>query len=52
MILSTVVGAVVVGTLLFGPLGFQQYLFDRFVQPPSSSILGFEADGDSTTPLP
>jgi hypothetical protein len=41
MLLSTANGVIVTGTLLIGPIGFQQYLFDRFVQIPSNSSIGY-----------
>ncbi|MEE8045464.1 MAG: hypothetical protein V3T49_01355 [Dehalococcoidia bacterium] len=41
MALNMVLAAIVLAALLSGPLGFQQFLFDRFVQPPSISILKF-----------
>jgi hypothetical protein len=38
---SSILGVFVVVMLLFGPLGTHQFLFDRFVQPPSWAIMEF-----------
>ncbi len=40
-IVSSILAVFVAVMLLFGPIGTQQFLFDRFVQPPSMSILKF-----------
>jgi len=36
---SIVLGLISIGFLLFGPIGFHQFLFDRFVQPPADTDL-------------
>jgi hypothetical protein len=40
-LVSSILAVFVVVLLRFGPLGTYQFLFDRFVQPPSTSILKF-----------
>jgi len=50
VVINTVFAVIVFGLLHSGSLGIHQYLFDRFVQPPSKSILGYQAEGNSGLP--
>jgi hypothetical protein len=49
--LNVLLGVIVLVALFSGPLGFQQFLFDRFVQPPSESQLGFTPPGGAPGPF-
>lgn len=43
-VLNTIPAVVLLVVLHGGPIGLHQFLFDRLVQPPSKSILGFQAE--------
>jgi hypothetical protein len=48
--INTVLAVVAVLALFSGPIGIHQFLFDRMVQPPSESTLGFQFTGESPPP--